>query len=90
MTSKLQDLEYEIEVLKRKLDEKQAEYMGVTPIFTINADAVQSPEDFCKSITMWAFHRGNWQNFINNEELTPWIQMMKDQAITKEGTSSHE
>lgn len=76
--SKQDDLEYEIEILKRKLDEKQAIYIGVTPTFTVNADAVKSPEEFCKAITMWAFHRGNWQNFINSEELTPWIQMAKD------------
>lgn len=75
--SKIQDLEYEIEVLKKKLDEKQADYLGVTTQFTIDASLVKTPEDFAKAITMWGFHRGNWQNFINSEELTPWIDILK-------------
>lgn len=75
--SKIEDLQYEIEVLKKKLDEKQADYLGVTATFTVNADAIQTPEEFVKAITMWGFHRGNWQNFINNEELTPWIEMAR-------------
>lgn len=74
----IEDLKYEIEFLKKRLDEKQAGYLDVTPVFTANADIIKSPEDFCKAITMWAFHRGNWHNFINSEELTPWIQMAKD------------
>lgn len=72
-----EELEYEVEVLKKKLDEKQADYMGVTPVFTINADSVKTPDEFVKAITMWAFHRGNWQNFINPEELTPWIEIAR-------------
>lgn len=76
-----EDLEYEVQILKKKLDEKQAADFGVTATFTIDANAIKTPADFVKGITMWAFHRGNWQNFINNEELTPWIEAAKTLEI---------
>lgn len=93
--ARLAETHYEVHVLKGKLDDKQTEIMGVTTTFTLNANAMKTPEDFCKAITMWAFHRGNWQNFINLEELTPWIQVLdriaqlQASAPTKKGEDHH-
>lgn len=79
--SKIEDLEYEVHVLKQKLDEKQKVNIGLTPTFSFDPNEVKTPEDFVKMITMWGFHRGNWQNFIVSEDLDPWIAVLKEISI---------
>lgn len=76
LRQKLAETEYEISVLKGKLDEKQKVNVGVTPTFSFNAKEVKSIEDFVKLITTWGFHRGNWQNFIMPEDLDPWTTVL--------------
>jgi hypothetical protein len=88
--SEIDDLRYEVNHLKKKLDEKQADYLGVTPTFTVNVEAMKTPEDFVKALTFWGFHRGNWQNFINPEELTPWIEMAGNLKPTGANTGEKE
>jgi hypothetical protein len=75
---KIEELEYEISVLKGKLDEKQKVNVGLTPSFSFNPTEVKTAEDFVKMITTWGFHRGNWQNFIMPEDLDPWIAVLKE------------
>ena len=80
----IEDLQYEIKVLKGKLDEKQKVNIGLTPSFSFDPKFVKTHEDFVKLITTWGFHRGNWQNFIQTEDLDPWIdtlQTLQNQLI---------
>lgn len=76
--SKIEDLEYEILVLKGKIDEKQKVNIGVIPSFSFDAQEVKTFEDFVKMIAIWGFHRGNWQNLIGPEDLDPWIAVLRE------------